>query len=72
MNQDGACGADGPTSALGSALGARPAQPGYAAGTMPLDTEGTGSFAAQTGAALSRVPRAPASRSELPCLGRPV
>src|SRR5580693_1802805 len=51
---------------------ARPAQPGYAAGTMPLDTEGTGSFAAQTGAALSRVPRAPASRSELPCLGRPV
>ena len=33
-------------------------------------TDRTGSFAAQTGAALSRVPRAPASRSKLPRLGR--
>ena len=54
FDQGGACGAAGPASAPGSALG-RPARrtPG------PRATDRSGSFAVRTGAAGSRLPRAP-------------
>jgi hypothetical protein len=50
---------------------ARPGPARRTPGHTRWHTDRTGSFAAQTGAALSRVPRAPASRSKLPGLGRP-